>query len=120
VKPEPVKPAKPEPAPKALREEIYFTVNKADVNRKSALDRVVAWMKANSDKNIVIEGHADPTGTPQGNLDLSQRRAEAIRDYIVAAGIASERIEVLPLGDTKLKYGRADARNRRAFIEPKR
>ena len=111
--------ATPTKAPATLREEIYFSSGKAEVSRKTALERAVRWMQANADKHVVIEGHADPTGTPERNMDLSRRRAEAVRDHLVEAGIDGSRIEVAPHGDTRLKYGRTDSRNRRVAIEPK-
>jgi OmpA-OmpF porin, OOP family len=56
---------------------------------------------------------------PDANMALSQTRADAVRDYLVNAGIDSSRIEVNAYGDTKLKYGRTDPRNRRVSIQPK-
>jgi outer membrane protein OmpA-like peptidoglycan-associated protein len=114
------------PAPQAQRaeaaslREVYFSLGSANIsNRKGILDRAARWLKESSDVHVVIEGHADPTGTHEGNMILSQHRAEAVRDYLAAAGIDESRMEVVPYGDTRLKYGRADGRNRRVAIEPK-
>ncbi len=119
----PVKPAKPAPVARPVavaREEVYFGRGSAAIGRKVALDRAARWLTSSADLHVVIEGHADPTGTPEGNLRLSQVRAESVRDYLVSAGIDASRLEVIPYGDTRLKYGRADARNRRVAIEPKK
>ena len=51
---------------------------------------------------------------------LSQARAEFVRDYLVSAGIDGGRLEVKAFGDTKLKYGKKDARNRRVFVDAKK
>lgn len=106
-------------APATLREEIYFGVGSANISRKAAVARAVKWLDANASGSILIEGHADPTGTPEGNQALSQSRADAVKDAIVSEGADGSRIEVQAYGDTKLKYGRSDARNRRVSIQAK-
>ena len=116
-------PAKPETPRKpvvdqaALREEVFFGVNSADVRQSRGLARAIKWLTNNASVSVVVSGHADPTGTPEGNLALSQTRAEAVRDFLVEKGIDASRIEVKALGDTQLKYGRRDGRNRRVAID---
>ncbi len=69
---------------------------------------------------IVVEGHTDSTGSAATNDDLSRRRAEAVRDYLLAQGIAHDRIRAVGLGssrpvaDNKTVEGRAN--NRRVEI----
>lgn len=126
---EPTPPAVKEPAPTkppktvakvtAFRDEIYFGVARAKVAKNVLLDRAVRWLNDNPSLNVVIEGYADPTGDHAINMTLSQNRAESVRDYLIAAGIDGGRLEVTPFGDTKLKYGYADPRNRRVVIRPK-
>jgi outer membrane protein OmpA-like peptidoglycan-associated protein len=105
----------------ALPGEIYFPVSSSRLGTQATttLDKAVRWLNANSDAQLIIEGHADPTGNPDSNMTLSQKRAELVRDHLVSAGIDASRIEVVPLGDTRLKYGRTDARNRRAALVKK-
>jgi peptidoglycan-associated lipoprotein len=50
---------------------------------------------------ILIVGHTDDRGTGAYNMDLGTRRAEAVRDYLVAQGIASSRIEPETRGETQ-------------------
>lgn len=125
VKEPPSRPAQVKPPGQVQRaeagaREVYFSLNSASIaNRKGLLDRTARWLTQSADVHVVIEGHADPTGTHEGNMILSQHRAEAVRDYLVSAGIDSARMEVVPFGDTRLKYGKADGRNRRVAIEPK-
>jgi outer membrane protein OmpA-like peptidoglycan-associated protein len=122
VKPAPVEP-KPTPVAKAaaLPGEVYFTYNSNKVGKGTAasLSRTVKWLADNSDAQLVIEGHADPAGTPQDNMALAQMRAESVRDYLVSAGVDQSRLEVVSYGDTRLKYGRTDGRNRRVSIVTK-
>jgi peptidoglycan-associated lipoprotein len=100
---------------------VYFAFNRAtllpEANRPLA--RAIKWLRDNKSLQVVIEGHADPTGTPQGNLALGQKRAERVRDFLVAAGIEEARLEVISYGDTRLRYARTDGRNRRAAIVAK-
>jgi peptidoglycan-associated lipoprotein len=104
-----------------LRDEVYFAVSSsrlpADANR--LLVRTIRWLTSSKGVQVVIEGHADPTGSPEGNLALGQKRAERVRDFLVAAGIEESRLEVISYGDTRLRYGRTDGRNRRAAIVAK-
>jgi outer membrane protein OmpA-like peptidoglycan-associated protein len=119
--PAPVEP-RPRPAAKAsaLPGEVYFGVNSAELSGQatSTLAKAVRWLNENSDAQVIIEGHADPSGNPDANMALAQKRAELVRDQLVSAGIDASRIEVVSLGDTRVKYGRTDGRNRRvAFVK---
>lgn len=103
------------------RDEVYFGYNSANFgNRHTALDRAVTWLTKDTDVHVVIEGHADPSGTHDANQKLGQSRAESVRDYLAANGIEEARMEVISYGDTRLKYGRTDPRNRRVAIVPKK
>ena len=121
VTPEP----KPKPRPVAKlspgRNEVYFPYgsHKLSGQATALLAKTVRWLKDSSDVQVVIEGHADPTGNPEDNLTLAQRRAELVRDHLVSAGIDPSRLEVISYGDTRLKYGRTDSRNRRVAIVAK-
>jgi peptidoglycan-associated lipoprotein len=112
-------PQKPRMVPKAnaVHDEVYFTLGSSKLdNQAGSLAKAVRWLTDSSDIHVVIEGHADPTGTHEGNLVLAQKRAEGVRDYLVSAGIDQSRLDVISYGDTRLRYGRADRRNRRAAI----
>jgi len=66
---------------------------------------------------VSIEGHTDSVGTEAGNMRLSQRRAEAVRDYLVSKGVSPDRLEAIGYGPTKPiasnKTARGKAQNRR-------
>jgi peptidoglycan-associated lipoprotein len=106
-------------APATLNEHIYFGLGSTTVGRKATIATAVTWLGANKAGSIVIEGHADPSGSPEANMVLSQHRADAVRDAILAQGVDASRIEVQAFGDTKLEYGRTDGRNRRVVIKAK-
>jgi outer membrane protein OmpA-like peptidoglycan-associated protein len=116
-------PAEPKPRPAAVAAggpgEVFFAYNSFRLGSTAALDRTVRWLKDKSDVSIILEGHADPSGNSDDNMALAQRRAELVRDYLVSAGIDASRIEVVSFGDTRLKYGRNDGRNRRVAIVAK-
>jgi len=86
------------------------------------LDDVVAIMKKNPALNVQLNGHCDNVGTPEYNMDLSLRRANAARDYIVGKGISSKRLETQGFGFTKpIALNGTDsgrAMNRRVELDP--
>jgi peptidoglycan-associated lipoprotein len=65
---------------------------------QAALDHDAKLLRDHPDINITIEGHCDERGTVEYNQALGQKRAEAARDYVVAAGISASRIEVVSYG----------------------
>ena len=86
---------------------VTFITNSADLtaNAKRALDVLAGAMK--SDKlaavRFTIEGHADPRGSEELNLKLSQARAESVRGYLMAShGMAAERIAAVGKGSSAL------------------
>jgi outer membrane protein OmpA-like peptidoglycan-associated protein len=80
------------------------------------LDQVAKSLKAYPEVRIEILGHTDDVGNEQFNLDLSQRRAESVRQYLVNAGIAPSRIdakgygESMPIASNSTAAGRAENR----------
>ncbi len=83
-----------------------------------------ALIKGNPDANITIEGHTDSQGTLQHNMELSQRRAEAVKAQLVSRGVAADRIKTVgvgpdrPLADNKSPEGRANNRRVEIIVEP--
>jgi len=68
---------------------------------KPTLDQVVAALKGSADLKITIEGHTDSTSTAEHNQQLSQRRANAVKQYLVTAGIDTARLDAAGFGATK-------------------
>ena len=65
------------------------------------LDRAVAFFQENPDANALIEGHTDTDGSPDGNQRLSDRRAQAVLDYLVSQGVDGSRLEAQGFGETE-------------------
>jgi outer membrane protein OmpA-like peptidoglycan-associated protein len=73
---------------------VYFDFNRAAIRPTDAktLDRHAEWLKANTTAMIAIEGGADQRGSLAYNQKLSERRAQAVSDYLIAHGVPPERI----------------------------
>ncbi len=65
---------------------------------RSILDGQAGWLLANPDYAIIVEGHADEQGTMDHNLALSARRAESVKNYLIAKGVSGGRIQTIPYG----------------------
>jgi outer membrane protein OmpA-like peptidoglycan-associated protein len=97
---------------------VFFDFNKADLQQNSfpELDRAVRLMKAVPSMQVEIAGYTDSVGTDAYNKDLSQRRANSVRDYLVKNGIQKSRItargygEDSPISTNDTEEGRADNR----------
>jgi len=87
---------------------------------KASLGQLVAFVNRDRSKPIRIEGHTDSRGTASTNQVLSQRRADAVRDALIAAGVAANRISSVGLGEGQPVAGNDSeegrARNRRVDV----
>ena len=120
--PKPVAQAEPAPPPPAKKKIVLRGVNfdfdKSNIraDARPVLDEAIATLKAEGTVTIVAEGHTDSRGTDEYNQVLSLRRAKSVRDYLVAGGIAANRISVegfgesQPVADNKTDDGRAQNR----------
>lgn len=103
---EPVQ-AWPEQSPEAMMLELpvtYFEFDRYDLTDqgKQALDEVARTLSNHTELKVRIEGHTDSKGSEQYNLDLSQRRAHAAEQYLLARGVdRSQIVEVWGLGETR-------------------
>jgi peptidoglycan-associated lipoprotein len=125
--PEPTKPAPPPaptpaptPAPRALTEDelfekatvdelnkqgvladAFFALDSVELNQQSrgTIQKNSEFMKRRMSTKIMVEGHADSRGTNEYNLALAERRAGAVRDYLVSLGIAADRITIVSKGE---------------------
>ena len=79
---------------------VFFATNETVLTTASreTLRKQAAWLRKNSDINVVLEGHADERGTREYNLALGERRANSAKDYLMTYGISSNRISVLSYG----------------------
>ena len=101
----------------------YFDYDQAIVKRggHAELDKHADVLKANRSYRVRLEGHADERGTREYNLALGERRANAVRAYLVAQGASRAQIEVISYGEEKpVMRGsgeRAWAKNRRVEMK---
>jgi peptidoglycan-associated lipoprotein len=101
-------PAPPRPAPAEYRDvaelrDILFDFDKHAIRPDAArtLDASIAWLKANPSAQLLIEGHCDERGTNAYNLVLGERRAKAAQEYLVARGVAADRITIISYGEER-------------------
>lgn len=82
---------------------VFFATNKSDLTSAASatLAKQAAYLKANPNLNVVLEGHADERGTREYNLALGERRAIAAKNYLISNGIAANRIKVISYGKEK-------------------
>ena len=83
--------------------DIYFDYDEYQIqpSAKPVLERVSSWLLKNSSAKISVEGNCDERGTNEYNLALGDRRAKAVRDYLIALGIAPDRIQTISYGEEK-------------------
>ena len=104
--PEPTPPPPPPAAEpvKITLEDIHFEFDKATLTKlaKEILARDIATLKENQGVKVQIEGHACAHGTEDYNMALSERRANAVKEYLVNQGIAADRLTTIAYGETRL------------------
>lgn len=79
---------------------VFFALDKSDLSSdaRATLDRQAAWLKKYGTLKVSIEGHCDERGTREYNLALGERRATAVKNYLVADGIPAARIKTVSYG----------------------
>lgn len=83
---------------------IYFDTGSDRIRPESTptLKQIAAMLKEHADLKLTIEGHTDNVGKPEANRALSQKRAAAVKAYLMEShGVEGERLEAAGLGDTK-------------------
>jgi outer membrane protein OmpA-like peptidoglycan-associated protein len=95
---------------------VYFATNKYDItdNAKLALEKLQKIFAEYPETNILIEGHTDDVGTDAYNLGLSQRRAEAVGNYLKSAGVSPKRLTIKWYGESQPKVENNSDANRAA------
>lgn len=82
--------------------DVLFDVGKATLKSGGVreVQKLAAYLKENSQRKVGIEGFTDSTGSEDSNQRLSERRAEAVKDALVNAGVEPERITVTGYGES--------------------
>jgi outer membrane protein OmpA-like peptidoglycan-associated protein len=97
---------------------IFFDTGKSTLKAgaKNTLAKIAEQLKGNNDVRVSIEGHTDSVGSDEKNQELSEKRANAVRDYLVGNGIPSDRVtaagkgEADPVASNKTAAGRLQNR----------
>lgn len=101
---------------------VYFALDKynIDQNFSKILDQHAAFLRDHPDYNVTVEGYTDERGTPEYNIALGERRANAVKMYLQGSGVSASQISIISYGKEKpavLGHDEAAyAKNRRAII----
>ena len=101
VEPDPLAtPGSPQEFLEIVGDRVYFQVDRYDLTEAArvTLERQAQWLQRYPSRSIVIEGHADERGTREYNLALGDRRANAVRNFLVAVGIDPNRVATVSYG----------------------
>ena len=84
-------------------DKIYFAFDSSAINDNSAeiLNTQVKWLKKHEKVNVIVQGYCDERGTREYNLALGERRANAVKNYLVKKGIQANRIKTISYGKDK-------------------
>jgi peptidoglycan-associated lipoprotein len=103
--PPPSRPTGPVPGSKEdfvanVGDRVFFAFDHSDLSSdaRGTLDRQAAWLNQWSNQRLTIEGHCDERGTREYNLALGERRANAVKDYLVARGVSASRLSTISYG----------------------
>ncbi|WP_375592607.1 peptidoglycan-associated lipoprotein Pal [Algihabitans albus] len=103
---------------------VFFAFDSAELSSdaRGTVDRLAAWMQQNPNVTVTVEGHADERGTREYNLALGERRASAVRQYLIALGVAPTRVGTISFGKERPAVlgsnEAAWAQNRRGVFVP--
>lgn len=102
---------------------VHFATDRSDLSddAKDIIFRQARWLMANPDTTVTVDGHADKRASDSYNYALGMRRAEAVRDYMVKAGVEEERVTIVSSGERSPVAGGSDSvslsLNRRAVTK---
>ena len=99
---------------------VFFAYDSSAISPDSAeiLDTQVKWLKKHENVNVVVQGYCDERGTREYNLALGERRANAVKQFLVSQGVAADRVSTISYGKERPAVlgsnEAAGAQNRRA------
>jgi peptidoglycan-associated lipoprotein len=81
--------------------DVHFAFDRYDLNitAQTLLRENAQWLTANPGAQIIVEGHCDERGSNEYNLALGERRAEAVKNYLVSLGVAETRMRTISYGE---------------------
>lgn len=104
--------------------DIYYATASYEINQKSyaVLNEFAEFLKSNPTVKVEIRGHTDNIGSAQTNITLSNRRAQAVYDYLLSKGVPKANVSYkgygpnMPIADNKTEAGRAKNRRTEFYI----
>jgi peptidoglycan-associated lipoprotein len=96
-------------------EDVYFDFDRYSLRPEATrvLDEAVSAMRENTTLRVEIEGHTCNIGTAEYNLALGDRRANAVREYLVSRGVSADRLRTVSYGEERPKYDNSREETRR-------
>ena len=96
-------------------EDVYFDFDRYSLRPEATrvLDEAVAAMQSDALLKLQIEGHTCNIGTAEYNLALGDRRANAVKDYLVSRGVTADRLQTVSYGEERPKYDNSREETRR-------
>jgi peptidoglycan-associated lipoprotein len=93
-------PGSPQDFQVAAGNTVYFGFDKYDLSSdaQAVLRRQAQWLNTYGNVTVTVEGHCDERGTREYNLALGERRATAVKNYLVALGVSASRIQTISYG----------------------
>jgi peptidoglycan-associated lipoprotein len=86
---------------KGVLADVYFGLDSIELSSDSraSLSKNMEFLKRRMSTKVMVEGHADSRGTNEYNLALAEKRAGAVRDYLVSLGLAADRVSIVSKGE---------------------
>lgn len=75
-----------------------YDSSELDIEARATLEKQAAWLNQYANLSITIEGHADERGTREYNLALGERRAQAVKNYLMSLGVSGSRLNTISYG----------------------
>jgi outer membrane protein OmpA-like peptidoglycan-associated protein len=96
-------------------EDVHFDFDRYSLRPEATrvLDEAIAAMRDDQSLRLTIEGHTCNIGTAEYNLALGNRRATAVREYLVSRGVSADRLNTISYGEERPKYDNAREETRR-------
>lgn len=98
---------------------VYFDFDKSEIRPefRAMLSAHTDYLVSNRGSGVMLQGHADERGSTEYNLALGQRRADAVREYMIAGGVYADQLEAISYGEER---PRALGSNEAAWAENRR
>ena len=83
-----------------IGDRVYFDTDKYNITSAAAfvLESQANWLKSTPGFQLIVEGHCDERGTREYNLALGEKRAQAVKNYLISLGISSDRVSTISYG----------------------